>query len=404
MKAYQTTNKSVHGSFSHLKIADTEDHLLKNYSRAPIDFVKGKGAYLYDSTGKEYLDFLCGIAVTSFGHSNPQIKEAVEEQVKRLWHVSNLFISSGQKILADKLYLRSSLEYAFFCNSGTEANEAAIKFARKWGNGKFQIITALGGFHGRTYGSLSASGQYKLWEGFFPLTPGFLYVPFGDIEAIENSFGPHVVAVMLEPIQGEKGIIIPPEGYLKEVRKFCDEKGILLILDEVQAGVGRTGKFFAYEYENIKPDIVTLAKGIANGIPLGATLCSKKIGDVINPGDHGSTFGGNPIAVAAANKVLDLISDELLNHIFEMGEKIKNEISSLNSNVIKEVRGKGLMIGVELNDGFSAKQIVSNLLNEGVIVGTSGDAVLRILPPFIVGETEIEKFIGIFKNVLKKLI
>lgn len=401
---HQTINKPAHGSFNHHNPdSETEDHLLKNYSRYSVDFVKGSGACLYDSNGKEYLDFLCGIAVTSFGHGNPQIKTAVEEQVKRLWHVSNLFISSGQKLLADKLYLRSSLEYAFFCNSGTEANEAAIKFARKWGNGKFQIITALGSFHGRTYGSLSASGQYKLWDGFFPMAPGFLYVPFGDIEAIENSFGPHVAAVMLEPIQGESGIILPQEGYLKKVREFCDEKGILLILDEVQTGVGRTGKFFAFEHENIIPDIVTMAKGIANGIPLGVTLCSKEIGDVIKPGDHGSTFGGNPVAVAAANKVMDLIDNELLTHISQIGEKIKEEIASQNSRIIKEVRGKGLLIGVELNEGISAKKIANELLQNGVIVGTSGDKVLRILPPFIIGNEEVEKFIGVFKNVLKNL-
>ncbi len=400
----QAVKKQERGLFSlHDVKAAAEDHLLKNYSRAPVDFEKGRGAFLYDSNGKEYLDFLCGIAVTSFGHNNPQIKAAVDEQISKFWHVSNLFESAGQRLLADKLSIRSSLEYTFFCNSGSEANEAAIKFARKWGNGKFQIISATEGFHGRTYGSLSASGQYKLWEGFFPLAPGFLFVPFGDIEAIENSLGEHVVAVMLEPIQGESGVIVPPKGYLKQVRELCDKNGILLILDEVQTGVGRTGKFFAYEHEGITPNIVTMAKGIANGIPLGATLCSKEVGDAIKPGDHGSTFGGNPIAIASANKVLDLINDELLDHIKEIGKEIKEKISLLNDKAIKEVRGKGLMIGVELNDGYSAKKIALDLLNNNVLVGTSGDKVLRLLPPFIIDKEEVEKFIEVFGNVLINL-
>lgn len=400
---YQAANKMEHGLFSRqFEINSTENHLLKNYSRLPVNFISGEGLYLYDEKGKKYLDFLCGIAVTPFGHVHPEITFVVENQIKKLWHVSNLFDSDGQKELAKKIFERSSLEYTFFCNSGTEANEAAIKFARKWGNGKFQIISALGSFHGRTYGSLSATGQFNLWQGFYPLTPGFIHVPFGDLEAIENNFNKNVVAIMLEPIQGEKGIIVPQDGYLKAVRDFCDKNEILLIIDEVQTGMGRTGKFFAYDYEEIKPDIVTLAKGIANGIPLGATICNEKVAHTINSGDHGSTFGGNPIAIAAANKVFDLIDDKQLNHNFIIGKIIHDEISSLSFDEIKEVRGKGLLIGVELAEGISAKKTAAKLLENGVVVGTSGDNVLRILPPYICDNESVEKFLYIFEKVFSE--
>ncbi len=228
-----------------------DNHLLKNYSRYPVEFVNGEGAYLFDSEGKRYLDFLSGIAVTGFGHNHPYIKSVVQKQLDEIWHTSNLFESSGQVNLAEKLSEISGLPYVFFCNSGTEANEAAIKFARKWGGNRTHIITALGGFHGRTMGSLSASAQYKLWEGFFPLTPGFIPVPYGNISAMESSYNKNVTAVLLEPIQGESGIIIPPLNYLKQVRAFCNKNNLLLILDEVQTGLGRTGKYFAFQHEKI---------------------------------------------------------------------------------------------------------------------------------------------------------
>lgn len=379
-----------------------ETNLLKNYSRFPVEFTHGEGAYLFDENGKEYLDFLSGIAVTGFGHNHPEIKSAAEEQFNKLWHVSNLFEASGQEKLAEQLCEKSGLDSVFFCNSGSEANEAAIKFTRKWGKEKGHIITAIGGFHGRTMGSLSASAQFKIWKGFFPLTPGFIYAQYDDIESIENSYNEHVSAVMLEPIQGENGVIVPSKTFLKEVRQFCDEKKLLLILDEVQTGNGRTGKFFAYEHEEIKPDIVTVAKGLANGFPLGAVICSKEVGEKIQPGDHGSTFGGNPVAVAAANKTVQLLNDEMLNHINNIGKRLTDSINSLESPVIKEVRGKGLMIGIEFNEGTPAKAISSKLLEEGVIVGNSGDDVLRLLPPYIINEQHIEKFISTFVKCLIK--
>lgn len=396
-------NAQEHGSSNLHNAEDEKSYLLKNYARLPVEFVKGEGAYLYDSNGKEYLDFLSGIAVTGFGHNHPGIKSAVEEQLNQLWHVSNLFEAGGQETLAAKLAERAGLDYVFFCNSGSEANEAAIKLTRKWGKERSHIITAIGGFHGRTMGSLSATAQFKVWNGFFPLTPGFIYAQYGDMSSIENSYNKDVAAVMVEPIQGESGIILPPDNFLKELREFCDEKNILLIFDEIQTGIGRTGKFFAFEHDEIKPDIVTLAKGIANGLPLGAAICSKEVGDVIKPGDHGSTFGGNPLAVASANKVFDLINESLLMQISEAGEKIIDSINSLNDESIKEVRGKGLMIGVEFNDGVSAKSVSAELLNSGVVTCTAGENVLRLLPPYIITEKEIIKFLHTFAEILSNI-
>ncbi|MGE5400948.1 MAG: aspartate aminotransferase family protein [Ignavibacteriales bacterium] len=374
--------------------------LLGNYSRYPVEFAMGEGAYLFDTAGKKYLDFLSGIAVTGFGHNHPVIKGAVEEQVNKLWHVSNLFESSQQEMLAKKLALKAGLDNVFFCNSGTEANEAAIKFARKWGKGRSSIVTATGGFHGRTLGSMSATGQYKIWEGFQPLTPGFSYMPFGDSSVLEDFYDSNLVAVMVEPIQGESGIIVPPKGYLKSLREFCDKHNLLLILDEVQTGMGRTGKFFAHQWEELKPDIITLAKGIANGIPLGAVICTSEVAKEMVPGTHGSTFGGNPLAIAAANEVADLLDDSMLLKIEKLGTMLTNAVSSLNLDCIRTIRGKGLLIGVELNEGISAKATASKLLEKGVVVGTSGDTVLRLLPPFVITPEEINSFVRVLEEVL----
>jgi acetylornithine/N-succinyldiaminopimelate aminotransferase len=382
---------------------ETASALLKNYSRYEVEFEKGEGAYLYDINGKKYLDFLSGIAVTGFGHNHPLIINAVKEQAEKLFHVSNLFQSSPQEALAEKLVNQSGLDNVFFCNSGTESNEAAIKFARKWGQGRFSILTAIGGFHGRTMGSLSASAQYKLWDGFAPLTPGFSYVPYNDIEAIENSIEDNTVAVMLEPIQGESGVNVPAENYLYEVRELCSKYNLLLIIDEVQTGMGRTGKMFAYQWDNIKPDIVTAAKGIANGLPLGAVICTKEVGDFITPGSHGSTFGGNPIAVASANVVMDLLDNECLENNNSLGKKLKEEIFSISNENLKSVRGKGLMIGVELKGKLNAKKVAAELLKAGIVAGTAGENVLRLLPPFIITESEIELFIKEFSSIMDKL-
>jgi len=375
--------------------------LLQNYSRYDVEFVKGNGFYLYDESGKEYIDFLAGIAVNIFGYSNHEIKSAVKTQLDKIWHQSNLFRSSGQEQLAQKLAKKANLDRVFFCNTGTEANEAAIKFARRWGKERTTIITALGGFHGRTMGSLAASGQYKLWDGFYPLTPGFRYVPFGDMEAVKYSFSSDVCAIMIEPIQGESGIIVPPAGYLNELREFCTKHNTLLIVDEVQSGMGRTGKFFAHQWEDITPDIITLAKGIANGIPLGAVICTESVGSVMTPGSHGTTFGGNPLALAAANCVVDLIDEVVLESNLNLGEKIKNSLALLYSDKIKSIRGKGLMLGIEFVPGISAKEIAKKLLDCGYVVGTSGNSVIRLLPPFIITENEIVKFVLKLKELIE---
>lgn len=373
---------------------------VNTYSRYSVEFVKGDGVYLYDKNGDKYLDFLCGIAVTGFGHNNKILAEAAKNQINNLWHVSNLFYSTPQEELARKLIDKSGLDKVFFCNSGTEANEAAIKFARKFGNKKSTIITIKGGFHGRTMGSLSASAQEKLWEGFHPLTPGFKSSPYDNIEATRNAIDDTTVAIMIEPIQGENGIIIPSHDYLNNIRKLCDENNLLMIVDEIQTGFGRTGKLFAYQHNNIIPDIVTLAKGIANGLPLGAVLCSKKVADAITPGSHGSTFGGNPISIAVALKLIDMITKEVLDNIISLGFLIKNKIEKENFEYIERIRSKGLMIGIQFNQHIDAKKLAQEFLNNNIVVGTAGNNVLRLLPPLIIEEKHIDQFIYIFKKVL----
>ncbi len=375
--------------------------LLQNYARYPVEFIQGKGSKLYDKNGKEYLDFLSGIAVTGFGHQHKEITEAANIQLNKLWHVSNLFEATPQEELAQKLVASTKMDSVFFCNSGTEANEAAIKFARKWGGERKTIIATNGSFHGRTLGSLSATGQSNLWNGFTPMLSGFTFVDFNNLEQTQNAIDENICAIMVEPIQGESGVIVPDDNYLAGLRKICDENNLLLILDEIQTGIGRTGKLFAHQYFDIIPDIVTSAKGLANGLPLGATICSERVAKIIKPGDHGSTFGGNPIAVAAANKVIDLLTDSQLELINKNGNKIKKLIVEIESNLIKKIRGKGLMIGIEFKEPI-AKLVAKALLNKGVVVGNSGDTVLRLLPPFILGENDIHYFVKIFTSVLSK--
>lgn len=376
---------------------------VNTYSRYNIEFVKGNGVYLYDKEGNEYLDLLCGIAVTGLGHNNIELNNIVKQQVDNLWHVSNLFDSSPQEKLAAKLCEISKLDGVFFCNSGTEANEAAIKFARKYGNGKYNIIVANGGFHGRTMGSLSASGQEKLWDGFQPLNSGFKYVPYNDIRSIDKAIDETTIGVMIEPIQGENGIVIPSNTYLNEVRSLCNNLKLLMIVDEIQTGIGRTGKFFSFQHNNIQPDIVTIAKGIANGLPLGAVLVSKKVSDVITPGCHGSTFGGNPLSISSANKVVELVNQKLLANTEEMGLLLKRKIESLNIDAIEEIRCKGLMIGIKFNQYIDVKLLAKLYLNKNIIVGTAGNNVLRLLPPLIIEEKHIDQFVYISKELFKNM-
>ena len=353
---------------------------VNTYKRYPVEFIKGNGIYLYDKDGIEYIDMLSGIAVTGLGHNNKILKDAALNQIDKYWHVSNLFESSDQEELAFKLCKISGLNKVFFCNSGTEANEAAIKFARKFGHGRFSIITTLGGFHGRTMGSLSALGQNKLWEGFQPLTPGFKNPPYNNLNAIRESIDESTIAIMVEPIQGENGIIIPSHNYLNGIRKICDKHNLLMIVDEIQTGFGRTGKMFAFQHHDILPDIVTLAKGIANGFPLGAVLVSSKVAESITPGCHGSTFGGNPVSISVANKVIDLISNMDLENILLMSEIFKTKIENENIKEILEFRNKGLMIGIKFNPEIDVKLLAKKFLERGIVVGTAGENVLRFFP------------------------
>lgn len=380
-----------------------ESALLNIYKKFPFEFIRGDGVYLFDANGEKYLDFLSGIAVTGFGHVHPIIKESVENQLGKLWHVSNLFESSVQEKLAEKLAYHSNLNKVFFCNSGTEANEAAIKFARKFGGERTTIISAEGSFHGRTMGSLSASAQVKLWNGFRPLTPGFKYVPFNDIGAIKNSITDDVCAILLEPIQGENGIIVPEQTYLNQVLEICDQYGLLLIVDEVQTGLGRTGKIFAHQWFDIIPDIITSAKGIANGLPLGAVIVSQKVAEVLNPGDHGSTFGGNPVSVSAANAVIDLLTPQMLTQISNLGIELIYELKKISSPLIKEIRGLGLMIGIEFETGVSNSQIVESLLNKKNITYVAGNNTVRLLPPYLINSSHIRQFVIAFKQVIQQI-
>lgn len=376
---------------------------VNTYNRYPIEFVKGDGVNLFDSNGDKYMDLLSGIAVTGLGHKNNKLVNAAVDQIDKLWHVSNLFTSTPQEKLAQKLCSKSGMNRAFFCNSGTEANEAAIKFARKYGNGKSTIITTDGGFHGRTMGSLAASAQEKLWDGFHPLTPGFVSVPFNNIEAITNSIDNNTIGVMLEPVQGENGIVTPDADYLNKVRSICDEHNILMIIDEIQTGFGRTGKLFAFQHNNIVPDIVTLAKGIANGLPLGAVLVSEKVAEAITPGCHGSTFGGNPISIAVANVVIDQITNGLLEKVQKLSEYLKFKIENENIECIIEIRNKGFLIGIKINNDIDVKKLAKSFLENKIVVGTAGNNVLRLLPPLIIEEKHIDQFIYILKELFNKM-
>ncbi|MBN1980614.1 MAG: aspartate aminotransferase family protein [Chitinivibrionales bacterium] len=388
----------------HITIADS-DHLVPNYQRLPVHFTRGDGVFLFDSQNKRYLDFLCGIAVTSFGHNHPVITEAIKRQLHQFCHTSNLFESPQQNLCAGLLCRRSGLDRVFFCNSGTEANEAAIKFTRKKMAGRSTILTTVDSFHGRTYGSMSASGQKKIHDGFYPLCPGFTTVGYNDSVALEAAIDEKTAAIMIEPILGEAGIIVPSSDYLQAIRTLCDTHGLLMIVDEIQTGLGRTGAFFAFQWHGVKPDIVTCAKALANGLPLGAVLCTENVALSITPGCHGSTFGGNPVSVAAGCAVLDLLDEALLCHINECSTILIHRLQSIQSKLphcFKQIRGKGLLIGVELSESVSAKQVQKKLLENTVLVGTSGEHTIRILPPFIVKQCHIDTFCDVFSHVLSQ--
>lgn len=376
------------------------------FSRYGIVLDHGEGAYVYDSSGKKYIDFLAGIAVNVLGHAHPALVRAVTEQAKKMIHCSNLYYTQAQADAAARLAKLSGLGKVFFGNSGAEANEGAIKLARKhaWRKDpeKIEIITAYHSFHGRTLASLTATGQPHYHEGFGPLPGGFSYVDYGDGDALEKKMSEKTCAVMLETIQGEGGVHVPPPGYLERARDLCDKYDACLILDEIQCGMGRTGTFFAYEQFGIKPDIVTLAKGLAGGVPIGAFIASDEVAAAFNPGDHGSTFGGNPLACAAALAVLDeMEKPEFLPHVAKVGAYFQDQLGALREKyprLITEVRGRGLMLGAQLAQ--PGRAIVNDCLARGAIINCTAGDVLRFVPPLIVTEKEVDEMIAILDKVL----
>ena len=386
----------------------------KNYlpvfNRYKIVVDHGDGVYTYDNEGKRYIDFLAGIAVNVLGHNYKPLVEAISEQASKVIHISNLYYTKPQADAASKLVKLSGLDRAFFCNSGAEANEGAMKIARKFAHNidkdKSQIITAWNSFHGRTLATLTATGQPHYQHGYEPLPGGFDYVHFNDIEELEKMMSNKTCAVMLETIQGEGGVYPPKVDYLKQVRELCDKYNALLILDEIQAGIGRSGKFFAYDKYGIKPDIVTLAKGLAGGVPIGAFITTEKVANAFKPGDHGTTFGGNPLACAAANVVLDTVPDEkFLDNVTEVGKYFKNALNDLKDKypeLIVDVRGEGLILGVELSDKnkLTGVEIVSECMKRGAIINCTVGKVLRFIPPLIINKDHVDEVINILDTVL----
>lgn len=373
--------------------------LFNNYARRPIHIVEGKGTIVKDSNGKEYLDFTSGIAVCALGHANPELVKAIQEQSEKLWHISNLFESKEQEKLAETLVKDTHLSYALFCNSGAEANEAAIKLARKY-TGKHHIITFENSFHGRTFGAMSATGQEKIQKGFGPMVEKFTYLPFNDVKALEEAIDDSVAAIMLEVIQGEGGVNEVTPEFAQAIQKICDEKGILLIVDEVQTGIGRTGTRFAYEQTALKPDIVSMAKGLGGGFPIGGILGVSKLYDAFGPGSHGTTFGGNPLAVAVSQKVLDIVFDDhFLNEVKEKSAYFVNKLKEVFQSDQFKVKGKGLLLGLEVV-GKEIAPLISKAEEEGLLLVAAGTNVIRLLPPLTVSKEEIDEAVNILKKVL----
>ena len=392
------------------KIFERDDkNYLPVFNRYKIVLERGDGAYLYDINGKRYIDFLAGIAVNVLGHNYPPLVKAISEQAAKVIHVSNLYYTQAQADAAAKLVKLSGLDRAFFGNSGAEANEGAIKIARKFAKkispDKTQIITAWDSFHGRTLATLTATGQPHYHEGFEPLPQGFDYVHFNDADELAEKISDKTCAVMLETIQGEGGVYPPKDGYLQKVRELCDKHGALLILDEIQAGIGRSGKFFAYEKYGIKPDIVTLAKGLAGGVPIGAFICTEEVARAFKPGDHGTTFGGNPLACAAANVVLDTVPNEkFLAHVAEVGAYFKDKLIALQKKYpeqISEIRGEGLILGAQLDKPkLTGVEIVNECMKRGAIINCTVGTVLRFIPPLIITPAQVDEVINILDGVL----
>ncbi|MEE8423736.1 MAG: acetylornithine transaminase [Thermodesulfobacteriota bacterium] len=386
----------------------SKQHITNTYTRFPVVITKGAGCKVWDTEGREYLDFVSGLAVCNLGHSHPDVVKAIKDQAERLIHISNLYYSLPQINLAELLCDNSFADKVFFCNSGAEANEAAIKLARKHAvdrgyENKFQIVTMKMSFHGRTLATLSATAQEKFHKGYEPLVEKFTYVPFNDIGAVEKAITPSTCAVMVEPIQGEGGVNLPNENYLKELKRLCKDSGVLLIFDEVQSGIGRAGRLFAHENYNVTPDIMTLAKGLAGGVAIGAMLATDEVAESFTPGSHASTFGGNPLAAAAGLAAIKvLLHSDILDNCSKVGGYLLKKLEALTQHYpfIKEVRGKGLMIGMELT--IAGANIVNDCLEEGLLINCTVNNVIRFLPPLIVSKEEVDQMLEILRKVLDK--
>ena len=369
-----------------------------NYGTPSIALVKGKGIVVTDADGKQYLDFLGGIATSILGHAHPSIVKAVSKQVATLSHISNFYAHPNAVELAEKLVSMTGDKSArvFFCQSGAEANEAAFKLSRR--TGRVRAVAAQGAFHGRTMGALSLTGQPSKREPFLPLIKGVKHVPFGDIESMRRAVTKKTAMVIIEPMMGEAGVIVPPADYLQQIRQLCDEKGALLVIDAVQTGIGRTGDWFGYEYAGITPDVITLAKGLGGGLPLGAMIALGKAAELFQPGDHGSTFGGNPVTTAAGLAAIKFIeTQKLLKKVEQKGSYLIQELALIPG--VKEVRGAGLLIGIEL-ESLNSSDVANSLRAAGVLVNAANPTTIRIAPALIVTDAQIEKFISIFKKVM----
>jgi acetylornithine/N-succinyldiaminopimelate aminotransferase len=377
-----------------------------NYGRSPILLVRGEGTRVWDSDGREYLDFTTGIAVTALGHCHPVVTGAIREAAATLLHVSNIFHTAPQIHLAKMLVEHSFADRVFFCNSGAEANEAALKLARKYGKEKlasdrYEIIATHNSFHGRTLATVTATGQPKYQHGFEPLMPGFKHVPYNDLRAMERAVDNRTAAILVEPIQGEGGVHVPDDDYLPGLRKLCDESGALLIFDEIQTGMGRTGKLWGYEHSGVEPDVMTLAKALANGVPIGAMLCREEPASVLTAGSHGSTFGGTPFVTSVALATLNtMIGEKLPERAARLGRELMDGLRALQAShpTIKEVRGRGFLIGVEL--AKPAAPIVDACRDHGLLVLTAGEKVLRLAPPLVAQPAEMARALEILKDVL----
>ncbi len=379
------------------------DYIMPTYTKTPLIFLKGKGSYLWDIHNRKYLDFFPGWGVGNLGHCHPKVMTAVRSQISKLIFIPNNYYHIPQAKLAKELNFWSGFPAKiFFCNSGAEANEAAIKFARKFGKGRFEIITFQNSFHGRTLAALAATGQNKYKDGFSPLPEGFKTCPFNNLEAVKSALTDKTVAVMLELIQGEGGVNIADGEFVLGLRKLCDEKGLLLIVDEVQTGIGRTGSMFCYQHYGITPDVVTLAKSLGGGLPIGAMMVKREIADILGPGSHASTFGGGPVICKAALAVLKAISKEkLLSKVKISGEYLITQLNSLKNKfpIIADVRGKGLMAGIELTT--QAKQIVQQCIDRGLLINCTHEKVLRLMPALNITKKEIDRAVSILEEVFK---